>query len=157
MTSPPVQQNPPAMLLQLSRAFTEIPFNRMLGLQLEKLDSEQTIMSFSMKKELIGNFLHGILHGGVISSVLDMAGGMAAMADAIGKHPELTTPELVGIIGKCSTVDLQISYLRPGRGEFFTAKAWLTKSGKKISFARMELINQENILIATGSGTYLLK
>lgn len=145
------------MLSQLSRAFTEIPFNKMLGLQLEQLETEQTIMSFNMKEELIGNFLQGILHGGVISSVLDMAGGMAAMADAISKNPGLSTQELVGIIGKCSTVDLQISYLRPGKGERFIAKAWLIKSGKKISFSRMELLNQEKTLIASGNGTYLLK
>lgn len=145
------------MLSQLSRAFTEIPFNKMLGLQLEQLETQQTIMSFNMKEELIGNFLQGILHGGVISSVLDMAGGMAAMADAISKNPGLSTQELVSIIGKCSTVDLQISYLRPGKGEQFIAKAWLIKSGKKISFARMELLNQEQTLIASGNGTYLLK
>lgn len=147
----------PPMLVQLSRAFSDIPFNKMLGLTLEQLEPQQTLMRFNMKEELIGNFLHGILHGGVISSVLDMAGGMAAMADAIGKHPELSVPELVNIIGKCSTVDLQISYLRPGRGDHFIAKAWLIKSGKKISFARMELTNEDGTLIASGNGTYLLK
>lgn len=145
------------MLQQLSRAFTEIPFNRMLGLQLDQLDATHVTMSFGMKEELIGNFLQGILHGGVISSVLDMAGGMAAMSDAISRHHERTVEELVSIIGKCSTVDLQISFLRPGKGEIFIAKAWLVKSGKKISFARMELSNNEDTLIATGSGTYLIK
>jgi uncharacterized protein (TIGR00369 family) len=143
--------------MQLSRAFTEIPFNKMLGLELGQLDADQATMNFNMKEELVGNFLYGILHGGVISSVLDMAGGMITMAAAISHHPDLSVEELVGIIGKCSTVDLQISYLRPGRGELFTAKAWLLKRGKKISFARMELINQDGTLIATGNGTYLLK
>lgn len=146
-----------SMLQKLSEAFTAIPFNRMLGLQLDHLDAEYVRMSFQMKENLIGNFLQGILHGGVISSVLDMAGGMAAMADAIHKCTELSADQIVSVIGKCSTVDLHISYLRPGRGELFHAQAWLTKSGKKISFARMELRNQDDALIATGNATYLLK
>lgn len=144
-------------LQQLSQAFTEIPFNRMLGLKLDHLSLDHVIMSFSMKNELIGNFLYGILHGGVISSVLDMAGGMTVMTTAIHKHPECSVEQLAEIIGKCSTIDLQISYLRPGKGDRFSAKAWLTKSGNKISFARMELHNQDEVLIATGSGTYLLR
>lgn len=144
-----------AMLQQLSLAFTKIPFNQMLGLQLKTLMRDQVTMEFSMQEQLIGNFLHGILHGGVISSVLDMAGGMAVMASIIHTHSNLAMDELVNIIGKCSTVDLQISYLRPGKGEHFTAKAWLLKSGNKISFTRMELLNQKDILIASGTGTYM--
>jgi len=67
---------------------TSIPFNRMLGLTLEELDTDHVIMQFKMKDDLIGNFLHGILHGGVISSVLDMAGGMVVMAAVVAHHPE---------------------------------------------------------------------
>jgi len=145
------------MLEQLSSAFNAIPFNKMLGLKLDHISPERVMMNFRMKEELIGNFLQGILHGGVISSVLDMAGGMAAMAAAIYKNHDYTVEEMIEIIGKTSTIDLQISYLRPGRGEFFIAKAWLVKSGRKITFVRMELTNNEGTLIATGSATYLLK
>lgn len=145
------------VLQQLSLAFTEIPFNRMLGLQLDTIDKEHVTMNFQMKNELIGNFLHGILHGGVISSVLDMAGGMVVMAGAVYQHAALDVEEIVEILGKCSTIDLQISYLRPGKGTRFIAKAWLVKQGSKISFTRMELYNQDSVLLATGSGTYLLK
>ena len=145
------------MLQQLTAAFTAIPFNKMLGLQLDHVGADHITMNFDMKNELIGNFLHGILHGGVISSVLDMAGGMAVMAAAVQKHPDATIEELASVLGKTSTIDLQISYLRPGKGQTFIAKAWIIKSGNKISFTRMELHNEENILIASGSGTYLLR
>lgn len=149
LTSKPLQE--------LIKAFTGIPFSQMLGLELDALDKNHVVMRFEMKPALIGNFLQGILHGGVISSVLDMAGGMIVMAAALEKHPGSTVAELVEIVGKCSTIDLQVSYLRPGRGEHFYAKAWLIKSGNKISFTRMELLNQDNTVIATGSGTYLVK
>ena len=143
-------------LQQLSTVFTSVPFNHLLGLVLDHIDVNNVTMSFKMKNELIGNFLHGILHGGVISSVLDMAGGMVTMANAIQHYPNHSMEELGDLIGKTSTVDLQISYLRPGKGEVFIAKAWIVKAGKKITFARMELYNQDETLIASGSGTYLL-
>lgn len=154
-----IKNNEPnqAMLQQLAGAFTSIPFNQMLGLKLDHIEASHVIMSFNMKRELIGNFLHGILHGGVISSVLDMAGGMVVMMSALHKHPDCSIEELVEIVGKCSTVDLQISFLRPGFGEQFIAKAWMVKSGNSISFTRMELHNQDDKLIATGSGTYLMR
>jgi uncharacterized protein (TIGR00369 family) len=146
-----------AMLQQLSGAFASIPFNQILGLHLDHLSNDFAVMSFDMKKELIGNYLHGILHGGVISSVLDMAGGMVVMATAIHKHPECSIEELAEIVGNCSTVDLHVSFLKPGKGEHFTAKAYLTKTGSHISFTRMELFSHDETLIATASGTYLLK
>lgn len=142
------------ILQQLSHAFTSIPFNQMLGLRLDHMDHDYISMSFNMKNDLVGNFLHGILHGGVISSVLDMAGGIAIMLHSISKHPNASIEELAIVLGKSSTIDLQISYLSPGRGEIFTAKAYLVKGGNTISFARMELYNQDSTLIATGNGTY---
>jgi uncharacterized protein (TIGR00369 family) len=145
------------LLQQLTQAFSTIPFNRMLGLKLDQVDESHVTLNFAMKGELVGNFLQGILHGGVISSVLDMAGGMMVMSTAIYKNADKPRESLLEVIAKTSTVDLQISYLRPGRGQLFTAKAWLIKSGKKISFARMELSNEEDTLLATGTGTYLCK
>ena len=138
-------------------AFKEIPFNKMLGLELDNANPQQLILRFNMKNELIGNFYQGILHGGVISSVLDMAGGMAVMLSALEKHPHASQAELLNIIGHCSTVDLQISYINPGRGKFFTATASLIKSGNFISFTRSELFNDTEQLIAHAHASYLLK
>lgn len=143
-------------LEELTEIFTAIPFNRMLGLKLEEVKPDYITMSFSMKKELIGNFLHGILHGGVISSVIDMAGGVAVMMAAIQKHQNKSIDELKDILGKSSTIDLSVNFIRPGKGEQFIAKAYALHSGKRISFSRIELFNQAQSLIATGSATYLI-
>lgn len=156
MENTPIK-NQQVILQQLIVAFTAIPFNQMLGLKLDELHRDHAVMSFEMKPDLIGNYMYGILHGGVISSVLDMAGGIIAMHSSIEKHPDATQEELVAIVSKCSTIDLHINYVRPGKGSRFVAKAFLVKSGQHISFTRMELYNDTETLIATGSGTYLLK
>ena len=147
-----------ALLLQrLVAVFEKIPFNRTLDLKLEHLDREKVVMRFEMKEALVGNFIHRILHGGVTSSVLDMAGGMAAMASIVFTGSEKTEQDILQMITRTSTVNLQINYIRPGRGETFTATAWLAHSGNKIAFAQMELRNETNELIATGSASYLFK
>jgi uncharacterized protein (TIGR00369 family) len=148
------QINKEIFLKELTTAFTSIPFNLMLGLRLDHLDTHSVSMSFNMKNDLVGNFLQGILHGGVISSVLDMAGGMLVMSSMIEKHPDAGIEELQMLLAKCSTIDLQVSYLNPGRGDIFTAKAVMQKNGSKIAFTRMELHNERGSLIATASGTY---
>jgi uncharacterized protein (TIGR00369 family) len=145
-----------SFLQHLNKAFLEIPFNRMLGLRLDELTQEQITMSFDMQPELIGNYVHGILHGGVISSVLDMAGGMAAMVSVVFKQPEKDPVELAKILGKAGTIDLHVSYLQPGKGNFFSAKARVLRTGNKICFTQMEFFNHESVLIATAAGTYLV-
>jgi uncharacterized protein (TIGR00369 family) len=141
---------------ELTNIINKIPFNRTLGLQLDVVEKDRIAMRFEMKEDLVGNFFHGILHGGVTSAVLDMAGGAAAMVATALKHTEKSLVELGDILGKSSTINLHIDYLRPGRGTHFTAKAWVIQSGNKITFARMELLNNESVLIASGTGTYLM-
>lgn len=145
------------LLSDLAIGIQTIPFNRLIGLQLEKVEQDHVLMRIDMKPELVGNFLHGILHGGVTASVFDMAGGTAVMTQMALAYPEKSAMELMKQFGLLATIDLQVSYLRPGKGERFIIKAWLTKQGNHVSFAQMELRDPTDTLIATGSGTYLLK
>ena len=142
----------------LIKKFTDIinniPFNRILGLKLHAIEADHITMRFDMTQDLIGNFMHGILHGGVISAVLDMTGGTAAMLAAINKHTEKSLAEMSALLGKASTISMNVDYVSPGRGEHFIAKAWTLHSGTKITFTRMELRNHENSLIAHANGVY---
>lgn len=142
------------LIKQFTQVINNIPFNRILGLKLDAIESDHITMRFDMNKDLIGNYMHGILHGGVISAVLDMTGGTAAMLAAISKHPEKNLAEISALLGKASTISMNVDYVTPGKGEHFIAKAWMLHSGAKITFTRMELRNQENNLIAHSSAAY---
>ena len=50
----------------------EIPFNKVLGLIVELVSYERVKVSFQMRDELMGHYKRGMLHGGVISSVIDV-------------------------------------------------------------------------------------
>lgn len=145
-----------AALTQFTRVFSEIPFNRILGLKLDAVMEDHILISFTMREDLIGNYMHGILHGGVISSVLDMAGGAAAMITVIQKRKDEDINQLASVLSKSSTINLNVDFLRPGKGETFITKAYVTHSGNRITFTRMELYNQESKLIATGTATYMI-
>src|SRR5438477_11587670 len=97
---------------------TGVPFNAVLGLKVESLDPEAPKLRFDMKPELIGNPRRQILHGGVISAVLDVAAGFAIHL-AVGKsRTEEPQDSQFPSIG---TIDLRVDYLRPGRGKYFIA------------------------------------
>ncbi|TLX63293.1 thioesterase family protein [Stutzerimonas nosocomialis] len=141
--------------LAVRNLFERIPFNRNLGIELDEVSSERVVMHLPMKPELIGNFVQGILHGGVIASLLDVVGGAMALVGAFEKHRHLSTEERLASLSRLGTIDLRIDYLRPGRGERFSASAALLRSGNKVAVVRSELHNEKGVLVAVGTGTYL--
>ncbi len=154
MSTPPFELT--AELQQaVSAFFQRIPFNQLLGIQLDELSPERVLMSLPMKDELIGNFMHGILHGGVISSILDVAGGAMALIGAFERHQHLSATERMTRLSKLGTIDLRVDYLRPGRGQHFIASAVLLRSGNKVAVVRSELHSDDGTLVAVGTGTYL--
>lgn len=147
------RQELPDELESLAREVeARIPFNRVLGVHLEELTKESTRITFEMREDLVGNFERGTLHGGVISSVLDVTGGMAALvADA--DDPDAELKERFRVLG---TIDLRVDYLRPGAGRRFEATGTILRSGRKVAVARMELRSDAADLIAVGTGTYIV-
>lgn len=135
--------------------FERIPFNRLLGISISEVSTERVRMELPMKAELIGNHVQGILHGGAIATLLDVSGGAMALIGAFERHHKLPTAERMARLSKLGTIDLRIDYLRPGRGQHFTATATLLRSGNKVAVVRSELHNEEGVLVAVGTGTYL--
>ncbi|WP_333606681.1 thioesterase family protein [Arsukibacterium sp.] len=147
---------PEQLLPFIAETFNQMPFNRVLGLQVTRFDQQQVEVSFPWSAQLVGNPLQQILHGGVIASVLDVAGGMMAVASALERFTDIEQSELIARFGKMSTIDIRTDYLRPGRGERFIASAHVIRSGNKVAVCRMELHNEQNLHIALGTGTYLV-
>lgn len=133
-----------------------IPFNRVLGVRLARLDAEEVRVGFDHRPELVGNFARGTLHGGVISAVLDLVGGLAACAAGIVEAGIDDPAEAERWFGGFGTIDLRVDYLRPGSGVSFTAVGRPLRVGRRVAVTRMELSDDENRLVATGTGTYIL-
>ena len=149
---------PTEKLLQLLKEITEekIPFNKLIGMKIETLDLDKIGIRFEMRPELVGNFTRGNLHGGVISSVLDVTGGMVAWTGIMKKMEGQSFDEISERFNKIGTIDIRVDYLRPGLGEYFIATGRTLRTGNKVSVSRMELHNDKGILIAVGTGTYVV-
>jgi len=135
--------------------FGHIPFTLLVGMELAYAGSDRVDVALAMRPELIGNYLHGNLHGGVISSILDVAGGCMSVVGTFGRTHDLPAVERFALLSKIGTIDIRVDYLRPGRGNRYIASARLLRIGKKVAVTRMELHDEKGELLALGTGTYL--
>jgi uncharacterized protein (TIGR00369 family) len=133
-----------------------IPFNRVLGIQVKALALEHALVRIDMREDLVGNFVQGILHGGVISAVLDATGGMLASVGVLNRMADAPRDEMARQLSRIGTIDLRVDYLRPGRGNYFHARSSILRTGRKVAVMRMELHNDQDLLIAVGTGTYIV-
>lgn len=147
----------PHVVAALRQTFEErIPFNHALGLKVVDMNPAKPRMRFDMRPDMVGNFARGILHGGVIASVLDVTSGLAAMLGLIAKHVEQGEPleAQLGRFSRIGTIDLRVDYLRPGSGKWFEASAEVIRSGSRVAVVRSDLHNDSGEQVATAMAAF---
>ena len=148
-------KNRDKILSVVVKTFEErIPFNQILGFNLQNHECGNAKLSFKMRDDLVGNFLQGNLHGGVIASSLDVVGGLVAFLALLNKTSAKSIDEGLKHFSKLGTVDLRVDFLRPGLGNSFSATGSILHAGRQIAVARMALHNDSDTLIAVATGTY---
>ena len=149
--------NDEELFCAINEIFNEkIPFNKVLGLKVDAISYDRVNLRFEMRDELIGNYTRGTLHGGVISSVVDVTGGLSAFVGIQQKIPEDTLEKKLARFEKLGTIDLRIDYLRPGSGKWFISSGYTLRTGNKVAVTRIELHNDQGDLIAVGTGSYVV-
>ncbi|HEV8253833.1 MAG TPA: PaaI family thioesterase [Vicinamibacteria bacterium] len=118
-----------------------VPFNRLLGIRGESVSSGRGVLVLPVRPELIGDPRRPALHGGVLSSLIDTAGGVAAWS-ALGPEESV------------STVDLRVDFLEPaGLGGPLRAEAELIRKGNRVCHVKVA-VTQDGRLVAEGRGVY---
>jgi uncharacterized protein (TIGR00369 family) len=133
-----------------------IAFHEALDFRLASLDPAAPALSFKMRPDLIGHYLHGRLHGGVIATALDAAAGLAVIVAIAEKFAHETADQVVHRFGRVGTIDLRTDYLHQGVGKIFTASGRITRLGGRIASVQMTLENETGLLIATGGASYVI-
>ena len=87
---------------------------------------------------------HGVMHGGLIATVLDTALGVAASLHA---DPERGARPF-------TTITMNVQFLAPIREGRLTATARVTGGGRKTLFLSGEAQDAQGRLIATATGVY---
>lgn len=141
----------------INELFSEkIPFNKLLGLRVESIKPDSVKIVFEKRDELVGHYSRGTLHGGVISSVIDVAGGLSAFMNIQEKIRGESLDKRLARFTRVNTIDLRVDFLRPGLGKWFVASAFTLRTGNKVAVTRIELHNDQNELIAVGTGSYVV-
>lgn len=124
-----------------------VPHARAIGMQLVSFDDGRCVVRVPYAQQLVGDPDTGVIHGGVITAVLDNASGMAV--PRIGLSPEQRA---------IATLDLRIDYMRPATPEkdlMVSAECYqLTRS---VAFVRAHAWQEnEQSIIASSVATFML-
>jgi uncharacterized protein (TIGR00369 family) len=124
-----------------------IPFNKFLGMKAISVEKGRIRIGLPYREELIGDAMRHALHGGVISTLADVAGGVTIWS-------ALENPA-----GRVSTIDLRVDYLRPGKPELVVAEGVIARVGRSVGVADIRVFHPsaEDVTIATGKGVYSIK
>jgi uncharacterized protein (TIGR00369 family) len=123
---------------------------------IEPTDDGSVRIVFPMRDDLCGHPGLGILYGGVVACVIDIVGGAIVSWHRIKDVQDGPLEEQIKRMSAIRTVDLRVDYLRAGKGKEFTVTGSVLRDGKKVVVTRMELNNEEGVLIAAGTGTYIV-
>lgn len=101
-----------------------LPHVRALGIEVLEIGPGVVTLSLPWDERLVGNPETGVLHGGVITTLLDTASGFAVHARQGSSAP-------------IATLDLRIDYLKPAEARrAVTARAECYKMTKHVAFCR---------------------
>ncbi|STV96975.1 protein PaaI [Klebsiella michiganensis] len=133
-----------------------MPFNRALGLELERYEKEFCPAEFQQSADDGGQL--GAEHFTWRRDRLSAGRrcGLVCVGSTLTRHDTINEEELRQRLSRMGTIDLRVDYLRPGRGERFTATSSLLRAGNKVAVARVELHNEEQVYIASATATYMV-
>lgn len=118
-----------------------VPFNRLLGIRGESAGDGRGVLLLPVRPEMMGDVRRPALHGGVVSALIDTAGGVAAWS-TLGSQESV------------STVDLTVDFLEPASlGGPLRAEAELVRKGNRVCHVRVR-VTQDGVLVAEGRGVY---
>ena len=126
---------------QIQERFDNSPFISTLGLVVMSVDygtSELTV-KMPMNPGLERAAGTKQFHGGPIASFVDTVGDFA-----IGM--------LLG--GGVPTINIRIDYLKPAVGDALVAVARVRRTGRTVTVVDIDVLNEQDSLVAIGRGTY---
>lgn len=126
---------------------SHVPHAAAIGMRLEHYEDGACRVRVPYAEHLVGDPDTGVIHGGVLTAVLDNASGMAV--------PRAELPEEQKAI---ATLDLRIDYMRPAKpGEDLLVDAECYQLTRSIAFVRARAFqSSDDRTIASSVATFML-
>ncbi|MGM9920744.1 MAG: PaaI family thioesterase [Bhargavaea sp.] len=115
------------------------PFDEFLGYTYNRLSDGEVEVGLEVKDLYVNSA--GVIHGGIISSLADVAMSNLVPADDNG-------------VQQMVTVDLNVSFLRAARGQSLRAVAHLEKDGRTLVHALCKVYDEEGRQVASAKGVF---
>jgi uncharacterized protein (TIGR00369 family) len=122
------------------------PHMRELGVRFTDVSEGTVVGELPYRLDLVGDPISGVLHGGVVTTLLDSTAGAAVLS-------RLNAPMPI------ATLDLRIDYLRPSTPRAtLRARVECFKLTHHVAFTRGVAYNDdENDPVASVTGTFMLR
>ena len=134
---------PEAWRTALSRFVNVIPHTRELGLEVIGVVPPEVTMRLPWHDHLLGDTTRGLVHGGVLTMLLDTVCGSAVLCG-------LPSPEV------CPTLDLRVDHYRPAvAGQPIMAWARVLAVTESVVFTEGTLWQEHERPIARGIGNFM--
>ncbi|HSF93813.1 MAG TPA: PaaI family thioesterase [Thermohalobaculum sp.] len=128
------------------KLMTGLPFSAEIDMRLHQAGEGVAVLSIPYHETLVGDPETGVLHGGVVTALLDTACGWAVMASPAK-------------LRSTATLDLRIDYMRPATvGEAVWCRAECYRLTRSIGFARAVAYHEApDDPVATAQGSFILE
>ncbi|PAU77924.1 PaaI family thioesterase [Halomonas salipaludis] len=137
------ERTPEAWQAALTRFVQVIPHTQALGLEVMEVAPPRVTMRLPWHDDLLGDSQRGLVHGGVLSMLLDTLCGSAVLCG-------LPEPEV------CPTLDLRVDHYRPAlAGHGLHGEAWVVRSSESVVFTEGRVWQQPERIVARGIGNFV--
>ena len=119
-------------------------FRKWLGVEYETMEDGHAVVSLNITDDMRN--LRGVVQGGVIAALIDIA---MATAAAGGNYDTRKRP--------MSTLEMKVNYLAAATGDRLTAVADVIRAGSRTSVTRCEVFFCDNEVCAAGLGTFMTR
>ncbi|MFJ8063220.1 PaaI family thioesterase [Psychrobacillus sp. NPDC096426] len=125
--------------MDLINRYEESPFWALIGLKVDSIEENSAKIKLNITPNLLNG--KGILHGGVIATMLDAV---------MGINIKLRSSEI-----QLATINLTTQYIKPVKlNEVIYASAEIIQFGKNIVCIEARITNENNDHVSIGIGTF---
>jgi len=114
-------------------------FHRTFGMEVDEASRGEVVLGWEAREEHLN--LQGLVHGGVLATLLDTAMGLAIRSALEPGRRHVT-------------IEMGVHYLRPAHPGRLRARGRVARIGREIAFADAEVVDAQDRVLARATGTF---